>query len=148
MSTHAEDSMEGEVSEARRPLPSGERESITYKAEIGSPAFEFYITAGKYDDGTLGEVFIRAGKDGSTIQGLLDAWAITFSIALQYGAEFPMLARKLAHMRFEPLGYTDDERIPQVASILDYTMRWLTLQFGDEKLQSDMRKIAEEMGLA
>lgn len=143
MSDHAEDSMEGEVGDSRRKLPE-ERWSITHKAEFGG--FEMYITAGMFPDGTLGEVFIRgAGKEGSTVQGLLDAWATMFSIGIQYGAEFPMLARKFAHMRFEPMGVTGNPKIPKASSLIDYVVRWLAVHFGDEDLRKDLERIAKEM---
>ena len=112
---------------AHRRMPV-ERRSITHKAHIHSPdgEFTFYIIAGMYEDGTLGEVFVRGiGKEGSTIQGLLDAWACQFSIGLQHGASLGMMARKFAHMKFPPYGTTDDPSVPECDSPIDYIVRWL-----------------------
>lgn len=141
--SNAEDAMEGSVGPERRRLP-GERKSISAKATVGG--FEFYLTAGMYEDGAVGEVFIKgAGKEGSTVQGLLDGWATSLSIALQHGASLDLLARKFAHMRFEPSGRTDDPDIPHAFSVLDYVVRWLAKHFGDAELRADLARIAEEM---
>lgn len=143
---NAEDSMEGRVSASRRKMPD-DRTSFTAKLEIGSPAYGFYVTAGRYPDGTLGEVFIKdAGKEGSTQQGMMDGFATMFSIGIQYGAEFDMLARKFAHMRFEPMGLTNmPDVIPWAASPIDFMVRWLALHFGSAQLNADLAKIAAEM---
>lgn len=128
----------------RRRKPPQDRKSITHKATIGG--HELYMTAGMFEDGTLAEVFIKGvGKEGSTVQGLLDAWATMFSIGLQYGAEFDTLARKFAEVRFEPMGYTDSEQIPWSASMIDYIMRWLAIHFGTPQLRAELDKIAKEM---
>ena len=80
-----------------------ERQSITHKFSVGG--HEGYITAGMYEDGTLGEVFLTdVGKEGSTIKGLMNAFATSISIGLQYGVPLEMLVRKFAYMRFEPEG--------------------------------------------
>lgn len=121
-----------------------ERESLTHRAVVGG--FRFYITAGVYADGSLGEVFIKnAGSEGSTVQGLLDGYATAISIALQHGASLDLLARKFAHTNFEPRGETDNPDIPHAFSLLDYTVRWLALHFGGDQLNADLRKITDEM---
>jgi ribonucleoside-diphosphate reductase alpha chain len=142
-SNNAEDTYEGEVGNRRRKMPN-DRESITMHADVNG--FDFYVTAGMFEDGSLGEVFIKgAGKEGSIVQGLLDAWAIAFSIALQYGAEFDMMARKFAHMKFEPNGDTNMPDLPMASSVIDIIVRWLGLHFGTDKLQSQLAQIAKEM---
>lgn len=140
---NAEDSMEGFVGPERKRMP-GERASITAPATVGG--FKFYLTAGMYEDGTFGELFVKgAGKEGSTMQGLIDGYATMFSIGVQYGAELEMLCRKFAHTRFEPMGPTDDPEIPYAFSLLDYIARWLALHFGSKQLNEELAKIAEEM---
>jgi ribonucleoside-diphosphate reductase alpha chain len=143
MSDNAEDSYEGHVGNGRRKMPK-DRKSRTVKIELGG--YDFYVTAGEYEDGTLGEIFVKSGKQGSTTQGFIDAFATMFSIGLQYGAEFDMLARKFAHMKFEPFGYTNIEEIPYAFSPIDAIVRWLGLRYGTPELQADLEKIAKKMG--
>lgn len=141
--SHAEDSFEGAVSDARRKMPV-ERQSITNHAVLGG--FKFYVTAGMYEDGSLGEVFIKgAGKEGSTVQGLLDAFATMMSIAMQYGAEFDMIARKFSHMRFEPHGDTNNPDIPVARSLIDYIVRWLAMRFGSDELNAELAEIGRKL---
>src|SRR3954447_17165771 len=107
MSGHAEDSYEGEVGENRLLMPT-DRHGFTHKVEIyavNGGVQEGYIT-GNYDvDGELGELFLHGfGKEGSTLEGWTQVAAILFSMCIQYGGEFPVLVRKLAHMRFDPYG--------------------------------------------
>jgi ribonucleoside-diphosphate reductase alpha chain len=113
----------------RRHLPD-ERESLTHKFRVGDQ--EGYITAGLFDDGTPGEVFIKIAKEGSTVSGLTDAVALLTSIALQYGVSLEKLAVGLEQTRFEPYGVTANTDIPFATSILDYVFRWLRLHFGDD----------------
>jgi ribonucleoside-diphosphate reductase alpha chain len=89
-----------------------ERRSLTHKFCIAG--HEGYLTAGLYDDGTVGELFISdVGKEGSTLRGVFSAWATTLSIALQHGVPLESLVRKFAYMRFEPRGATDNPEIPR-----------------------------------
>ncbi len=111
----------------RRRRLSDERRSITHKFEIGG--HEGYITAGLYDDGTLGEIFISMSKEGSTLAGLLDAFAISVSIGLQYGVPVQTLVKKFSHVRFEPAGYTQHPNIRVAKSVIDYIFRWLAIKF-------------------
>ena len=113
----------------RRHLPD-ERHSITHKFRVGEQ--EGYITAGLFEDGTVGEVFIKIAKEGSTVSGLTDAVALLTSISLQYGVGLDKLAAKLEQTRFEPYGVTPNPQIPFATSILDYVFRWLRLHFGVE----------------
>ena len=86
---------------------------------------EGYINVGFFEDGKIGEVFIKVSKQGSTLNGLLDSVAIMTSMSLQYGVPLEVLAGKFKHTKFEPAGMTDNPEIPIVSSILDYVFRWL-----------------------
>jgi len=110
----------------RRKLPD-ERESITHKFSIGG--HEGYITVGKYEDGTPGEIFITMAKEGSTISGLMDSFATMTSLALQHGVPLQLLVDKFTHTRFEPSGYTRNPEIPMTKSIMDYIFKWLAIKF-------------------
>ena len=110
----------------RRKLPD-ERRSITHKFSIGG--HEGYITVGMYDDGAPGEIFITIAKEGSTISGLMDAFATAVSFNLQYGVPLKFLVDKFAHVRFEPSGWTGNQQIPYAKSITDYIFRWLGAKF-------------------
>jgi ribonucleoside-diphosphate reductase alpha chain len=110
----------------RRKLPD-ERRAITHKFSIGG--HEGYITVGMYDDGAPGEIFITMAKEGSTISGLMDAFATAVSFNLQYGVPLKFLVDKFAHVRFEPSGWTGNQQIPYAKSIMDYMFRWLGARF-------------------
>jgi ribonucleoside-diphosphate reductase alpha chain len=110
----------------RRKLPD-ERRSVTHKFSIGG--HEGYITVGMYDDGSPGEIFITMAKEGSTISGLMDAFATAVSFNLQYGVPLKFLVDKFAHVRFEPSGWTGNQTIPYAKSIMDYIFRWLGAKF-------------------
>ncbi len=120
----------------RRRMPR-ERQSLTHKFSVGG--HEGYITAGEYDDGTLGEVFLTdVGKEGSTIKGMMNAFATAISIGLQYGVPLETLVRKFAYVRFEPEGYTGNPEIPFAKSMPDYIMRWLASRYGDADLHEEL----------
>ncbi len=110
----------------RRKLPS-ERRSITHKFSIAS--HEGYITVGMYEDGAPGEIFIKMAKEGSTLSGFMDGFAVSISIGLQYGVPLKALVDKLMNTRFEPSGYTGHPAIPYAKSVLDYIARWLGGRF-------------------
>jgi len=110
----------------RRKLPD-ERRAITHKFSIGG--HEGYITVGMYEDGAPGEIFITIAKEGSTISGLMDAFATAVSFNLQYGVPLKFLVDKFAHVRFEPSGWTGNQQIPYAKSIMDYIFRWLGAKF-------------------
>jgi ribonucleoside-diphosphate reductase alpha chain len=110
----------------RHKLPS-ERQSITHKFSVGG--HEGYITVGKYDDGTPGEIFIKMSKEGSTLSGFMDGFALSVSIGLQYGVPLKALVDKFINTRFEPSGYTGHKEIPYAKSVLDYIGRWLGGRF-------------------
>jgi ribonucleoside-diphosphate reductase alpha chain len=139
----------------RRRMPR-ERQSITHKFSIAG--HEGYITAGMYEDGTVGEIFLTdIGKEGSTLRGMMNAFATSISIALQYGVPLETLVRKFSYMRFDPEGMTLNPEIPFAKSMPDYIMRWLASRFLDTDVQEDLgiltpevraRKMAEEALIA
>jgi ribonucleoside-diphosphate reductase alpha chain len=125
----------------RRKLPD-ERRSITHKFDIAG--HEGYITAGMYEDGQPGEIFITMSKEGSTISGLMDSFATAISMALQYGVPLRVLVDKFSHMRFEPSGFTKNPDIPMAKSIMDYIFRWLATKFLDGDAQQEVGVIRQE----
>jgi len=110
----------------RHRLP-GERASVTHKFSIAG--HEGYITVGLYPTGQPGEIFIKMAKEGSTVSGLMDAFATSISLALQHGVPLRVLCEKFAHTRFEPSGWTGNEQIGYAKSLMDYIFRWLNLRF-------------------
>lgn len=111
----------------RNRLPD-ERPSMTHKFSIAG--HEGYLHIGLYPESRMpGEIFITMAKEGSTISGLMDAFATSISIALQYGVPLEDLCNKFSHMRFEPNGFTQNKAIPITKSIMDYIFRYLSLKF-------------------
>jgi ribonucleoside-diphosphate reductase alpha chain len=106
---------------------SDTRNSVTHKFSI--EGHDGYITVGLYDDGTPGEIFLSMAKQGSTVSGLMEAFGRAISYALQYGVPLPDLVRNFAHMRFEPMGRTENRDIPVAQSIIDYVFRWLATRY-------------------
>ncbi len=140
-----------EAGPKRKRMPR-ERQSITHKFSIGG--HEGYITAGMYEDGSIGEIFLTdIGKEGSTLRGMMNSFATAISIALQYGVPLETLVQKFSYMRFEPEGITGNPEIPFAKSMPDYIMRWLASRFLDTDAQEELgiltpavraRKIAQE----
>jgi ribonucleoside-diphosphate reductase alpha chain len=130
LSTSATDVKSGKAEEASRPvrrhLPV-ERHSITHK--FGVAGHEGYLTIGMYEDGTPGEIFIVMAKEGSTLSGVMDSFATTCSMALQYGVPLKVLVDKFSHTRFEPSGFTSNPQVPYAKSIMDYIFRYLASKF-------------------
>lgn len=110
----------------RRKLPR-RRNSRTYHFEIAD--LDGYFTVGEYDDGTPGELFISISKQGSTLSGLMDSFAISFSHGLQYGVPLKSYVKTLKGTSFAPAGITDDADIKRASSITDYLMRRLALDY-------------------
>ncbi|MDO8730986.1 MAG: vitamin B12-dependent ribonucleotide reductase [Actinomycetota bacterium] len=110
----------------RKRLPKSRPSRTTSFSVAGA---EGYMTAGSYDDGQLGEVFLKLGKQGSTLAGVMDAFSIAISIALQYGVPLEAFVSKFVNMRFEPAGMTDDPDIRISQSIMDYIFRRLALDY-------------------
>ena len=128
---------------ARKRMPA-ERQSITHKFSIAG--HEGYITAGMYEDGTVGEIFLTdIGKEGSTLRGLLNSFATAISISLQYGVPLETLVQKFAYMRFEPEGITQNSEIPFAKSMPDYIMRWLASRFLDVDVQEELGILTQEV---
>jgi ribonucleoside-diphosphate reductase alpha chain len=140
-----------EAGPRRKRMPV-ERQSITHKFSIAG--HEGYITAGMYEDGSVGEIFLTdIGKEGSTLRGMMNSFATAISIALQYGVPLETLVQKFSYMRFEPEGITGNTEIPFAKSMPDYIMRWLASRFLDVDAQEELgiltpavraRKIAQE----
>lgn len=124
-----------EVQTPRRKKLPDERHSITHKFTVGG--HEGYITVGLFEDGTPGEVFIIMSTAGSFLSGIMDAFAVSLSMNLQYGVPLEALISKLTNVRFEPSGMTGNKEIPISKSIVDYIGRWLALKF----LDSDTAKL-------
>jgi ribonucleoside-diphosphate reductase alpha chain len=132
-----------EVGPARRRMPV-ERQSITHKFSIGG--HEGYITAGVYEDGTVGEIFLTdVGKEGSTLRGMMNSFATAISIALQYGVPLETLVQKFSYMRFDPEGITQNPEIPFAKSMPDYIMRWLASRFLDTDTQEELGILTPEV---
>jgi ribonucleoside-diphosphate reductase alpha chain len=110
----------------RRRLPD-ERLGTTHKFSIAG--HEGYVTVSTYEDGAPGEIFIQMAKAGSVVSGLMDAFALSISMCLQYGVPLDVLVDKYVHSRFEPSGFTTNQQIPVAKSITDYIFRWLELKF-------------------
>ncbi len=150
-----EKSISAGLAPVRRRMPV-ERQSITHKFSIGG--HEGYITAGMYEDGSVGEIFLTdIGKEGSTLRGMMNAFATAISIALQYGVPLETLVQKFCYMRFEPEGITQNPEIPFAKSMPDYIMRWLASRFLDVDTQEELgiltpavraRKQAQDAALA
>ena len=131
------------VGPKRRRMPR-ERQSITHKFSIGG--HEGYITAGMYEDGTIGEIFLTdIGKEGSTLRGMMNAFATAISLSLQYGVPLETLVRKFSYMRFEPEGMTSNPEIPFSKSMPDYIMRWLASRFLDTDLQEELGILTKDV---
>ncbi len=104
-----------------------ERASLTHKLNIAG--HEGYITVGLYPNGMPGEIFIKMAKEGSTVSGLMDSFALAISMALQHGVPLKLLCEKFEHTRFEPSGWSQNPDIGYAKSIMDYIFRWLRLRF-------------------
>ncbi|MEA2660737.1 MAG: ribonucleoside-diphosphate reductase alpha chain, partial [Chloroflexota bacterium] len=121
------------VARPRRRL-NDTRASLTHKFTI--EGHEGYITVGLFEDNTPGEIFVTMAKEGSTLSGMMDAFATSISLSLQYGVPLAHLVEKFAHMRFEPSGWTGNSELGFAKSIVDYVFRWMGYRFlsTDDKL--------------
>ena len=119
--------LKGKLGVVNRRKLHDERAAITHKFSIAG--HEGYLTVGLFDDGHPGELFCTMSKEGSTISGLMDAFATSISLALQYGVPLKVLVDKFSHMRFEPAGFTGNPHVPMAKSVCDYIFRWLGLKF-------------------
>jgi ribonucleoside-diphosphate reductase alpha chain len=119
----------------RKRLPKS-RTSRTTSFTVGGA--EGYMTSGAHDDGELGEVFLKLGKQGSTLAGVMDAFSIAVSIGLQYGVPLETYVSKFTNLRFEPAGLTDDPDVRMAQSIMDYIFRRLALDYMSFEQRSAM----------
>jgi len=133
--------LSAEPAAVRRKLPD-ERQSITHKFSVGG--HEGYITVGKYEDGSPGEIFLVMAKEGSTISGVMDSFATMTSLALQHGVPLQLLVDKFTHTRFEPSGFTKNPEIPMAKSVMDYIFKWLAIKFLSRDSQADAGVILRE----
>jgi ribonucleoside-diphosphate reductase alpha chain len=122
----AEVAADGQPQPVRRRLPK-RRISKTFKFRVADT--EGYITAGEFSDGSAGEIFLRVAKQGSTLAGIMDAFAISISMGLQYGVPLSAYVKQFTNTRFEPSGMTDDPDFRIATSILDYVFRLLALEY-------------------
>jgi ribonucleoside-diphosphate reductase alpha chain len=123
------------VAPVRNRLPKS-RPATTTSFSVGGA--EGYMTAGAYADGALGEVFLKLGKQGSTLAGVMDAFSIAVSIGLQYGVPLETFVEKFTNLRFEPAGMTDDADIRMAQSMMDYIFRRLALDYLSFETRSGM----------
>ncbi|MDO5629203.1 MAG: vitamin B12-dependent ribonucleotide reductase, partial [Mobilicoccus sp.] len=119
----------------RKRLPK-RRSSVTTSFTVGGA--EGYLTASSYPDDGLGEIFLKFGKQGSTLAGLMDAFSLAVSVALQYGVPLETYVDKFTNLRFEPAGLTDDPDVRMAQSIMDYVFRRLALDYLDFETRSFM----------
>ena len=119
----------------RKRLPKARPATTTSFSVAGA---EGYMTAGAYADGALGEVFLKLGKQGSTLAGVMDAFSIAVSIGLQYGVPLETFVEKFTNLRFEPAGMTDDADIRMAQSMMDYIFRRLALDYLPFETRSNM----------
>jgi ribonucleoside-diphosphate reductase alpha chain len=124
----AEENVRVEYRPIRKRLPK-KRPSQTISFSVGGG--EGYLTAGSYPDDGLGEIFLKFGKQGSTLAGVMDAFSIAVSIALQYGVPLETFVEKFTNLRFEPAGLTDDPDVRMAQSLIDYVFRRLALDYLD-----------------
>lgn len=126
----------------KEDLPN-ERDAKTHKFTVGGHTG--YLTVGNYKDGRPGEVFIRMAKHGSIVSGLLDSFAILFSLALQYGIPLETLIRKFKGMKFTPAGFTDNPDIRSAQSILDYLAQWMEKKYFTKEIKANGHSPEEEI---
>ncbi|MGZ6315320.1 MAG: TSCPD domain-containing protein, partial [Candidatus Limnocylindrales bacterium] len=124
----AEEKVRIEYRPVRKRLPK-RRPSQTISFTVGGG--EGYLTAGSYPDDGLGEIFLKFGKQGSTLAGVMDAFSIAVSIGLQYGVPLETFVEKFTNLRFEPAGLTDDPDVRMAQSLMDYVFRRLALDYLD-----------------
>jgi ribonucleoside-diphosphate reductase alpha chain len=126
----------------RRRLPQN-RPARTISFSVGDA--EGYITAGEYPNDGIGEIFLKVSKQGSTLSGVMDAFAIAVSLGLQYGVPLEAFAHKFVNMRFEPSGITNDPEIRFASSLVDYVFRRLALEYlpGDKRGELGVQSVEE-----
>jgi len=134
--TFSHEDLEAARREPHRHRLPATRPSLAHKFEVGG--HEGYLHVGQYEDGGPGELFITMAKEGSTVGGMMDAFATAISLCLQYGVPLEALVKKFTHQRFEPSGMTSNSDIPFAKSIVDYIFRWLGLSFLEEYRKTNL----------
>ncbi len=124
-----------EIRPVRRRLPKNRTATVTRFSVAGA---EGYMTASQYPDDGVGELFLKLGKQGSTLAGVMDAFSMAISISLQYGVPLEKWVEKFTNMRFEPAGITDDPDIRIASSVLDYVFRRLALDHLPYETRAEM----------
>lgn len=129
---------------SRHRLPDT-RQGFNHKFSIyglgpdGLPGkFNYYVTVGCYEDGSVGEIFVRGAKEGSSVASVLDAWCTALSIGLQSGIPLEVYTSKFKYWSFEPAGQTENPAIPFCKSPVDYLSHWLEKRFLGEETESDV----------
>ncbi len=130
-----------EVRPVRRRLPRKRAATVTRFSVSGA---EGYMTASSYPDDGVGEVFLKLGKQGSTLAGVMDAFSIAISVGLQYGIPLESYVAKFTNMRFEPAGITDDADIRMASSVMDYIFRRLALDHLSYEERSELGILTTE----
>jgi ribonucleoside-diphosphate reductase alpha chain len=122
----------------RQRLPD-ERPGLTHKFTIKGPKQNHtgYLTVGFYEDGKIGEIFVKMDSQGSQVSGFIDAWAISVSMLLQTGTSLETICNKFRGHAFPPEGMTSNKKIPFTRSPIDYIARWLEMKFVDPGLEDD-----------
>ena len=133
---------EAEARPTRRRLPAT-RPAKTFSFTVGDA--DGYIIAGEYPDDGIGEIFLKVAKQGSTLAGIMDAFAISVSLGLQYGVPLQAYVEKFVNMRFEPSGITSDPDVRFAASLVDYIFRRLALEYlpGETRTNLGIQSIEE-----
>jgi ribonucleoside-diphosphate reductase alpha chain len=128
----------------RQKLPRT-RQSRTFEFRVAD--CKGFVTVGEYDDGRPGEIFLRVSKQGSTLAGIMDAFAISISHGLQYGVPLRAFVEVFTNMRFEPAGMTDDPDIRFASSLMDYLFRKLALEYlsYDERAELNILSVGERL---
>jgi ribonucleoside-diphosphate reductase alpha chain len=134
-SVEAEPAKEVEYRSVRKRLPKSRPSRTTSFSVAGA---EGYLTASSYPDNGVGEVFLKMSKQGSTLAGVMDAFSVAVSIALQYGVPLETYVTKFVNMRFEPAGMTDDPDIRMATSVMDYIFRRLALDYLPYEKRADL----------
>ena len=125
----------------REKLPN-ERKGFTHRFLIGGE-HKGYITVGLYEDGRVGEIFVKMDRQGSQVSGFVDAWSIAVSMLLQTGTPLQEICNKFRSTRFEPSGFTDNKNIHIAQSPIDYIVRWLELRFVDAEMAEDEDEVVK-----
>ena len=126
----------------RRERLSRTRYGRTHSFAVGGA--DGYLTTGEYPDGRLGEVFFKLGKQGSTLAGVMDAFAISISIALQYGVPLSTYVEKFTNMKFEPAGMTDDPEVRMAQSLVDYMFKRLAIDYMEAEDRAEIGVLTTE----